>query len=1386
MKWKRWLLVTLAVLLLLVVGLYVGARFYLSSSAVTQKVQQQLEEELGAPVQIGSANVGLFGSTTVHDVRLHESAANTNTWLKVQSITTDISAFDILRGKVAPKRVTLKGVTADLRFDEEGDLLTELPPLKKQKPGKIPPMPAINVDGAKLTVHQQGRPSFVLRGADVQLSETDGVQTLTGTINDPDWGQLSLEGRLGPEKGKGELVLRGNRVHVTTERLKSVPLVSPKVWEQVQARGDTRAELRLTLKGSEEDYRVLLEPQGATIDVAAAHLHSTHTYGRITIEGDRVKLRDMRGEAAEGQVLLSGDLDFSGEADKLHFDVTVKHARMEDLAKKWDIPEPINNIKGKLTGHANITVTVGEEVRTDGQGEGKIENARLGDVPTDGPITLKLRYENGKPKFSTEMSSSSRPRPRRRTRARSALEEFPSLALRASMMLWNRQGANLPPQQMLPLLLVLTAPPAAPAAPAPGKVTYFDVNFGFKDIDIAELFKRLNLALPFPVSGRGSFHIHASLPINSPKNVALYKMTGTLDASRLKVSGLQLEKVTARLKLDKGLLQLTELKGEWARKAHFKGSAQAQIAPRGDASAVLNLTGIPLAQVASVVPSLRGNVGGTLDADLNFRAPVKGFNDPATWNGRFVVRADRLEAFGWAVDQVGLTAIVKNGELTVPSIKGGLEGLQVTGSAKASLSGKYPFEARVALEKADLAALERLARGVKLPVNVKGRLTLGASARGTLSPLAVDAGGDIEADSLKINNVTVRSFSAAWKADTNTLRLDKIRAKLYQGEVTGTAAAPLTELAPGSLNLRIANLDLGALTKDLSRFPVRVAGRASGTLTGKLSPELPGKPRELTTKVDIKAPRLRVQTIPADRLRGTVDYRNGVVQYKLQGETLGGTFDVEGKVKPQLERSSRNPSPPPPPRGGEGVQEVPAPPLRLGEGAGGRGEALPPGAVAFVQEQPQPFIGSGRFRFRNLRLGRLWEALHIQGFLSNLTGRLDLTLAYQLGARLEDTTGSGTVALSDLRWGDRDLTERLTGSLRLRGNRLVLPELSGIVGEGLFRATVGILLRHPERGWFGLHLEGVRAERLLAVFPGLENSIEGPLDVNIRGQMGERWHAHGEAVLAHGKIYGAEIAEWRVPFGFEFGPGESGGRLDIRDTHAQLGLGRAEGELHASFDGTMRFNGRLRFLRVELRNVIRSIDQTLPVGAGRISGQFTFSGQDVRSINDVTGRLLMSFSQAQALEFPGLSAIAPYLRLAPSWRIDKGDMRAYLSRGILRIQRLALMGSNLKLFADGTVLAANGRLNLKVMARTGLVIPAAPVLAVLGVAAVGPVPVAVLVRASAWLSNWTIRLRVTGTLRSPSVQVEPLVQLLTAEVVRFFLYQYTLPFDAASSYLSGP
>src|SRR5215831_4576596 len=115
MNWKRRLVTGLVALAVLVVSGLVAAKIYLRSRAVADRVARRLEEKLGAPVRVGEADIGLFGSSTLRNVEVAEGDGNDAAWLTVEEISFDVSAFDLLLGKGSPDRVTLKGAKADLR-----------------------------------------------------------------------------------------------------------------------------------------------------------------------------------------------------------------------------------------------------------------------------------------------------------------------------------------------------------------------------------------------------------------------------------------------------------------------------------------------------------------------------------------------------------------------------------------------------------------------------------------------------------------------------------------------------------------------------------------------------------------------------------------------------------------------------------------------------------------------------------------------------------------------------------------------------------------------------------------------------------------------------------------------------------------------------------------------------------------------------------------------------------------------------------------------------------------------------------------------------------------------------------------------------------------------
>jgi translocation and assembly module TamB len=286
------------------------------------------------------------------------------------------------------------------------------------------------------------------------------------------------------------------------------------------------------------------------------------------------------------------------------------------------------------------------------------------------------------------------------------------------------------------------------------------------------------------------------------------------------------------------------------------------------------------------------------------------------------------------------------------------------------------------------------------------------------------------------------------------------------------------------------------------------------------------------------------------------------------------------------------------------------------------------------------------------------------------------------------------------------------------------------------------------------------------------------LQARVRGRLGPEWTGTADLELARGEVLGIEVTQWRVPLRFSFAPSEGRGQIEVHETSAQAGRGRANGKLVLGWDYTTRAHGQLRFSRVDLQTMLRQTVGQTQVGAGTMAGRFDFSGRDMRSLNELDGKLEASFEQSQAFTMPVLKDVSRYVGAGPSTTFQKGDLRARLDSGLFRIQRLALEGANLQVFMEGTVSLA-GRLDLDALATTGTFGPD-PRLRLVGlkIPFAGPVPLVVVQEATTLLSNRVIHLRVTGTIRSPSIRVLPL-PTLTQEAARYFLQRQVgpLPFN---------
>jgi hypothetical protein len=1325
-RFRRWWLLPIGLLVVLA-ALVVGVKAYLGSERLTHQVAARLESVVGCPVEVGSVDVGV-GESALRTVALREAdgGAAHPPWATADEVRVDLSIWDLLRGETMPRRLTLIGAQVTLHLDDQGKLLTRLP----RTTGGQERLPAIHLDRGSVTIHQEGRPEMAVQGVTADVDTEGDHLTLTGTIADPVWGDWTAEGSAIPGKWSGQLTLATPGLHATPDLLERLPWVPAEVWQQVRTEGDTPVRFAFRFASENDDFhwRIDLQPRNTTVSVQSIQLTVTQTQGRVEIDDKVVRLGDVRGQTAGGEVRTSADLDFRGKASRLEFKVHAAGLNVRQLPKSWSLPP---QIEGKLDGDADLELTViGGKIQTRGQGQGVIRDARVAGQPAD-PIRLRLHAAGSGYQFLSKHVPAVDP-------------AGPWLALVLAQAPPERQpepffpawAVNVLTRKLLDWLPEI--PRAAnrlltwgPQPTGPGKAAeprYLEANLSLRDIDLAQFVKGLGVTLPFPVAGRASFQVRAAFPIDTPRDPKTYRAEGSATATRLVLAGLEFEDVRARIAYRNGVLHLDELHGRVPGSSAgapgaFEGRGQLQLIPAGELTAGLTLDRIPLARVLSLVPGAAEQIAGDVSGGAQVRVPADRLREVEAWEAGGSATVPTLRAYGLALDRVGADFVLRKGTLSATNVRGNLEGTPISGSADLRLTGQFPFQGRIETRGADLAALERLTPEFRLPVAVAGRLDLSATAQGTLNPLALRTSGRVAADHLRVENFKVSELKFHWDSNPERLALKDLQGTLYSGNLTGSAVWPLKSGGQGKGELRFQDVDVAALTRDVPQIPVRLEGRASGAVEATVAAAGAGRGPVAAAKLDLKAPRLRIQGLPAERLTGTVDYRAGTLDFRLEGDTLGGKFQLDGQYPP---------------------------------------------APAKAAEPPAS--REGHLRIEGARLSRLGDDLNAGPALRSLAGRLDLELTYRFQGPNRIPVGQGRFSVTRLRWGQSDLADRIGGDLLLGADELRLRNLTGTVAGGGLRGGVVYDLRQPNRSRFVLVLEGVDASRLLAPWPALASRVQGPMDARVRGRLGREWVGTAEVTLTRGRLAGVEVDQLRLPFAFAVAPFRGNGHLQLEESSSQVAFGRMTTRASLTFGSGSRLEGQVRFTEVDIRTLLTPFTEQAQNASGRMTGQIDFGGTELRSIDDLNATMQADLRQTRAAGIPVLGQLLPFLLPIQSSgaAFSSGDLRARLSRGIIRIQRLTLQGTSSRLFIEGNI-TVEGRLNLEVTAATGgpNVNPVLFNQIVQRVPLVGTVPVGLLLQARNLLATWAIHLRVTGTIRSPSIQVEPL-SIVSENLFRFF------------------
>ncbi len=1335
----KWALYAAGGVLVLVVLARVGVGVYLSTAAGKSFVARQIEAQIGMPVEVTAVRVGL--ATSSIGMRVFDPAApdpKRAEVFSVDEVKADISLFSLALGRLDPDWVDLRGANLTLHVSADGDVITTLPKAPTGGGGGGGSFPVIRVADARLTIRQDGRPEFALRNLDLTAEPAGDAVKLTGSVDDPEWAKWTVAGEVNRATKTGAVTLATADGPLTMNRLGSVPFVPPAVWEYVRPDGRGAIAVKLWAGSDREvQYSVDITPAAAALALPDASVTLERVTGLIRVTGARVELVGTKAAVAGGSLAIDGSLDFGPEPSVMTLKVEGRGLDIKKLPPEWKLPKLF---EGQLGGTANLVIRIPSHgpVEYDGGGEGAITDVQvLGQPQDDIPIRLRragnryeFRQDKAAPKKDDGQSRLGVPEPA--ARAAAQVLSPPPQGGRGPDIVFA--SVRLPAQEKKP---------ADPAQKDPAKKpddgpTTLDATIRLRDIDVAELLDKLNVKLGYKLAGKITVEAALAVPVGQAASLSAYQFTGSLSSKALTFEGLTVREASAKMSYQYGKLTLSDLSGlidqpgkTGGPPGSFRGTATAAVSPPGDAGATLTVDRVPLGEALKAVPGLTADVRGTVSGKVSLKAPYEKLWDTTVWSGSAELSAPELVVEGRTAKDVRAKGSVAKGVLTISDAAVTVEGIPVTAEATLGLSDKYAFTAVVRTTGTDVTDLRKLVPEVEIPAPVSGVLETETKVSGTASPLTYRATGTIKASKLTLAKSTANQVTAAWELTEERLTVSSLKAEAFGGTVTGSADVPFDRAKAGKFEVAFKDLDAAGATELVPDFPVRIAGKVSGKVGGAIPPAKPGAQRVGNIDLELTAPRLTVQGIPAEKLVGTASYEAGAVKYALEGRTLGGSFEINGRYPGQKKKDEK-------------------------------------------EKAPAPGRDRGSLRVTGIDLARVARDVGIPT-LAPLRGRVDATFDFENDL----SAGSGRVTVTGLRWGDALVSRELTGVLVLREGRLELSDVGGALAGGFVRARASVRLDDTSRNFFSVAVTGADAKRLLAPLGASAVDLDGAVNLVVRGRVGRETRASGSIALPRGTVAGVQVTDLRVPF--ELASARGGyGRLTVREAAAQAGSGRVRADLTADFGFETRVDGLVTFVDLPLRAVVPSLGEGGLFGNGRVTGRFDLQGRNVRSADDLTGTLIATLNQTSVRELPLLRQVTPFLNPSGLTRpFDAGDVRGRLSRGVFRVERLALANPGAQLYAEGTV-SLEGRVDLDVVAHTGPAGPDAAGLRVLirRLPVFGPLPIGLIRDVTSFLSNRTVRLSVTGTTANPVVRVN-VGALLTEEAVRFFLTRYVLPGGAA-------
>lgn len=1298
-------------------------------------------------------------SAGVTGLVLHEKPPpDSPTWANADRVSTDLSIWGLLRGRMTPNRIVFDRAKIHYRIDTDGAILTQLP--LKQSQGATP---EIIVRDGELTMAQKGRHEMVVHHMNGKLSPSPKGPPFAVDADDPEWGHPHIDGRFSPDFSAYKFQLTAHNLGTDLEKARRVPFVEEKIWGFVQPAGPIGVELDYTYtpppKGDKtatgnSDVITTVNFEGTTVVLPTLQLRGEDARGRLSVRDKNVQLENVTGRMAGGRVTFTGPMDFKHKPDRYDLSLDLDNVNLAELPQSWQLQRL--GVRGRFTGTGGLRLVLTKQGldMTGTTGDGVIYGAEIQGIPLK-TLRIKLRGQ-GLRNPGEELGA---------TR-----EDHRETAIRLAA---GAAGTEVASQASATRALPSPSTPKSSAQEeGPFLPQWVLGEFRVEGVELEHALARAESRKPgepprvVPVSGRLDVQANIRFPLGSLNDWKAYQAHGVADMAGVSIGELDLGRLKGRLEMNDGFLEIADLRGriidqpeKGARAPQtepppasgplppggFRGRIRSAVVGHQRTEIEIDALELPLDELATALPSLvtppKPPEAPPKAVPLSGRLTLKGsgqarggnLTDPHAWTASARGAMPDVAYLSTVLKDVSFKLAVDDGRMTFADVKGKLGDADLHGRGNVELTQPYPFEGR--LETTDLPCRElaTLLSSGSSSTKLEGIIAAKGEANGTVQPRRVASSGAAEIKDLKVDNMPIGDLPVHWKTEGDVILITAEEHQRYGGKVSAEARVPSSGSGPIEGTVKLTKVDTAELAAEVkTQESWTLTGHADGQgwfrytpTSAKSGPAQPGRNLPLDAETHLSAPDLRINDIPVKSAKLALKIHEGNPRFELSANGLGGSLRVAGDGR--LKTDTR-------------LDQVHA-----------RVEAL------------------------GINLFELWGAAGTTGSLADLRGQVTARGDVQLrgGLDLAHTEGEGNVEFRQLIWGfDEQLSDNLRAKVSRSGDGWRVGPLGGeLFGGKLAGDGVWMYPGDKRQPMYGVdaRVERVLLSRLLSMVPDASRRLAGTGNLRVAGRRDGVLGGSGEFRVDRGYVNGLELSDFHVPGVWTFSPNAPRrGTLVIRKAEGRLAGGRVGGEAHFVLGDRRDFRARLWVDAVDLRVISREEMGTRPV-PGRLSGFINVYGTDPAQPYTYRGEMNFDLDQASLVDIPLLDELDRQLGSREGGVFDDGDIHATFNDRRIHIDRMTLVGPLMQVHAMGTM-DFDGRLNLEVIVNNQKGVP------VSGQAVLSRSPdvadevarrAAQIDQVRDFVSSRLMKFRITGTIQDPIVNTDRSINPRAA--IGFFL-----------------